>query len=136
VFGRRGGSSEARVTAPPVAPEAAPVVQPSAVPKPTAGASMETGRAPMPSDGLGAPLVSAPAPTRAPSAINTVPSSIDSRRSETYYEVKGVIFGALIEAIDLAQLARLDKLAVLRARGRGDTLIHQRSADIVRPGCQ
>ena len=32
----------------------------------------------------------------------------DTRRSETYYEVKGTIFGALIEAIDLAQLARLD----------------------------
>ena len=34
--------------------------------------------------------------------------AVDSRRSETYYEVKGIIFGALIEAIDLAQLARLD----------------------------
>ncbi|MGH6991443.1 MAG: CpaF family protein, partial [Stellaceae bacterium] len=34
--------------------------------------------------------------------------AVDSRRSEAYYEVKGVIFGALIEAIDLAQLARLD----------------------------
>ena len=36
------------------------------------------------------------------------PTAIDSRRSETYYEVKGTIFGALIEAIDLAQLAKLD----------------------------
>ena len=32
----------------------------------------------------------------------------DTRRSESYYETKGTIFGALIEAIDLAQLARLD----------------------------
>ena len=32
----------------------------------------------------------------------------DTRHSETYYETKGTIFGALIEAIDLAQLARLD----------------------------
>ena len=31
-----------------------------------------------------------------------------SRRSDTYYEVKSTIFGALIEAIDLAQLAKLD----------------------------
>ena len=31
-----------------------------------------------------------------------------TRRSESYYETKGTIFGALIEAIDLAQLARLD----------------------------
>ena len=39
---------------------------------------------------------------------SNLPASVDSRRSDTYYEVKGVIFGALIEAIDLAQLARLD----------------------------
>ena len=48
------------------------------------------------------------APTRAPVAGQTVPTAVDSRRSEAYYETKGVIFGALIEAIDLAQLARLD----------------------------
>src|SRR5207237_10897062 len=36
------------------------------------------------------------------------PSSIDTRRSESYYETKATIFGALIEAIDLSQLARLD----------------------------
>ena len=109
MFGRRSGTSEARAAVPaPAAPDAAPAAQSGAAPKPAAGASMETGRAPIPSDGLGAPLVSAPAATRTPSAINTVPSSVDSRRSETYYEVKGIIFGALIEAIDLAQLARLD----------------------------
>src|SRR5467141_1494193 len=34
--------------------------------------------------------------------------AVESRRSDTYYEVKATIFGALIEAIDLAQLARLD----------------------------
>jgi pilus assembly protein CpaF len=69
---------------------------------------METGRTPFPSDGLGAPLVSAPAATRPPAPANNVPSSVDTRRSESYYETKGTIFGALIEAIDLAQLARLD----------------------------
>ena len=37
-----------------------------------------------------------------------MPTAVDSRRSDAYYEVKGIIFGALIEAIDLAQLARLD----------------------------
>jgi pilus assembly protein CpaF len=36
------------------------------------------------------------------------PVANDSRKSDTYYEVKGAIFGALIEAIDLAQLAKLD----------------------------
>jgi pilus assembly protein CpaF len=104
VFGRRGGLTEARV-APPAAEVAAPA-QPGAVPKPAASGAMETGRAPMPSDGLGAPLVSAPPATRAPTPVNM--PAVDSRRSETYYEVKGIIFGALIEAIDLAQLARLD----------------------------
>src|SRR6185437_11251763 len=104
VFGRRSGTSEARVVAP--APEAAPAPQPGTVPKPGASAAMETGRSPIPADGLGAPLVSAPTATRTPTAV--VMPAIDSRRSETYYETKGVIFGALIEAIDLAQLARLD----------------------------
>jgi pilus assembly protein CpaF len=80
-------------------------VEPSAQP---ASAPMETGRTPFPSDGLGAPLVSAPAATRQPAPANNVPSSVDTRRSESYYETKGTIFGALIEAIDLAQLARLD----------------------------
>jgi pilus assembly protein CpaF len=102
VFGRRSGMSEARA---PAADAPAPV-QPGAVPKPAAGGAIETGRAPIPSDGLGAPLVSAPTPTRTPAAVNM--PAVDSRRSETYYEVKGIIFGALIEAIDLAQLARLD----------------------------
>ena len=106
MFGRRsGGTSEARVVAP-AAPAGAPAAPSSAVPKPAAGAAMETGRAPIPADGLGAPLVSAPTATRAPAAVNM--PAVDLRRSDTYYEVKGVIFGALIEAIDLAQLARLD----------------------------
>ena len=104
MFGRRGGTSEARAAVP--VPDAAAPAQPGAVPKPAAGGGMETGRAPIPGDGLGAPLISAPSPTRAPTAV--IMPAVDSRRSETYYEVKGVIFGALIEAIDLAQLARLD----------------------------
>ena len=70
---------------------------------------METGRTPFPSDGLGAPLVSAPAPSaRRRRADQSCRSRSISRRSEAYYETKGTIFGALIEAIDLAQLARLD----------------------------
>ena len=69
---------------------------------------METGRTPFPSDGLGAPLVSAPPTARPSSPPAAVPAAIDNRRSETYYETKTTIFGALIEAIDLAQLARLD----------------------------
>ena len=63
--------------------------------------------APLSSAGLGAPLVSAPA-TPARLAAQPPAMATDTRRSESYYETKGTIFGALIEAIDLAQLARLD----------------------------
>src|SRR5262249_6784154 len=65
---------------------------------------------PFPSQGLGAPLIGAATPGRNPTAVtrDQMMTNADSRRSESYYEVKGTIFGALIEAIDLAQLARLD----------------------------
>jgi pilus assembly protein CpaF len=36
------------------------------------------------------------------------PVSVEVRKSDEYYQTKGMILGALIEAIDLAQLARLD----------------------------
>ena len=73
----------------------------------------KSARTPFPSAGLGAPLIGAPTPGKGVNAgpktpPAQVPSAVDSRRSETYYEVKGTIFGALIEAIDLAQLAKLD----------------------------
>ena len=80
---------------------------------PGPAAAAEAGRTPFPSAGLGAPLIGAPTakqnagPKRQPQA-QQIPSAVDARRSETYYEVKGTIFGALIEAIDLAQLAKLD----------------------------
>jgi pilus assembly protein CpaF len=109
VFGKRSATSDARAPGPaarPAAPAqvAAPPLQPAAAPAPMV--PVDSGRTPFPSDGLGAPLVSAPSPTRAPTPVNM--PAIDSRRSESYYETKGTIFGALIEAIDLAQLARLD----------------------------
>jgi pilus assembly protein CpaF len=69
---------------------------------------METGRTPFPSDGLGAPLVPAPSVNRGPIPGTDLLSSVDTRRSESYYKTKGTIFSALLEAIDLAQLARLD----------------------------
>ena len=118
MFGKRHGVSEDRAPSPPLQPaapapaatEGADASAPAAAPARAAdnGAS-ESGRTPFPSEGLGAPLVSAPKPSRTPAAsAPAIPTAVDSRRSDTYYEVKGVIFGALIEAIDLAQLARLD----------------------------
>jgi len=108
VFGKRNTTSEAAASASvpsPAAPGTAPVGPAETA---TKDAPLESGRTPFPSDGLGAAVVSAPPATRVASAINAIPSSVDSRRSDAYYEVKSVIFGALIEAIDLAQLARLD----------------------------
>jgi len=102
VFGKR---STTDVRPAPTAPAAA-----AAAPKPAAAAPVPQGNdrlTPLSSAGLGAPLVSAPA---APARLAMQPPAMatDTRRSESYYETKGIVFGALIEAIDLAQLARLD----------------------------
>jgi pilus assembly protein CpaF len=85
---------------------------------PATNSSDELGRMPFPSSGLAAPIIPAPS-TQAGRVVAesnprtqppppSAPSAADSRRSEAYYEVKSTIFGALIEAIDLAQLAKLD----------------------------
>ncbi|HWZ39288.1 MAG TPA: CpaF family protein, partial [Bradyrhizobium sp.] len=91
MFGKRSGSeNDTRATKP-----AASVPEPAATAAPAAAA-----RAAAP------PVVSAPpiAPVRAPPP----PPPAEARRSDNYYQVKATIFGALIEAIDLAQLAKLD----------------------------
>jgi pilus assembly protein CpaF len=105
VFGKRSNSGpEVRTAAPAPAP---------AAPVPMSGpAELGGGREPFPSAGLGAAITSPPtAPAARPAAATSrapAPAMPDPRRSESYYEVKGTIFGALIEAIDLTQLARLD----------------------------
>jgi pilus assembly protein CpaF len=102
VFGKR--SSNGPEQRGPV--EALPPV-PAALEVPTKG--IEVGRAPLPSAGLGAPIMAPPlAPDGRSSVSMPAPTATDARKSESYYEVKGTIFSALIEAIDLAQLARLD----------------------------
>jgi pilus assembly protein CpaF len=109
VFGKRSTSEAIKSPLP-------PAPQKPQTPPPTPGSSQaaNAGRAPFPSAGLGAPLVSAPPPLRRigpemppppPAAAN---AGADARHSESYYETKSTIFGALIEAIDLSQLARLD----------------------------
>jgi len=115
VFGKRSALSETSAPAAPAPRPAAPPVAAQPLPQheapPTAPipeTPVETGRTPFPSAGLGAPLVGAPAPSRSPASVQMVPNAIDTRRSEAYYETKSTIFGALIEAIDLSQLARLD----------------------------
>jgi pilus assembly protein CpaF len=120
VFGKRSnpGGGEAAFAKPAPAQQlpssSAPGAQARLDGAASAPAIMEGGRSPIPSAGLGAPLVGAPTPSRRPSSAANAPSppiaptATDSRHSESYYETKSMIFGALIEAIDLAQLAKLD----------------------------
>jgi pilus assembly protein CpaF len=112
VFGKRplpGSPAPALAEPPQVAPRQAapPLASPAAAP-----AAPQGGRTPFPSAGLGAPIIPAPTPNRngasVPNPPLQVPTAVDTRRSDAYYETKGTIFGALIEAIDLGQLAKLD----------------------------
>jgi len=112
VFGKRPignspASGDLRTT-----PASQPVASPASAGPSSAEAPTGAGRTPFPSAGLGAPILGAPngkpntgGPSNPPPPL---PTAADSRRSESYYEVKATIFGALIEAIDLAQLAKLD----------------------------
>ncbi|MFE1600930.1 CpaF family protein [Methylobacterium sp. ID0610] len=54
-----------------------------------------------------APVLQDASPPRA-EAQRSVAVTVEAARSEEYYRTKSMIFGALIEAIDLAQLARLE----------------------------
>jgi pilus assembly protein CpaF len=55
-----------------------------------------------------APPATVASPPLAPTRSAPATPTIDARRSDSYYQTKAAIFGALIEAIDLAQLAKLD----------------------------
>ena len=105
MFGKRSSADGRPATLPPAPTPSRPAAPPPA----GSPQAAEAGRTPFPSAGLGAPLISAPSsPTRIVPPAPPPPPVIDNRHSESYYETKGTVFGALIEAIDLAQLARLD----------------------------
>jgi pilus assembly protein CpaF len=104
VFGKRNSSGGDLAD---TAPRHAPMIP--AIP----AAPVDAGRAAFPSAGLGAPLLSPPLAPGRPGAAGPAtpppsPLAAENRRSEAYYDTKSTIFGALIEAIDLSQLARLD----------------------------
>ena len=67
----------------------------------TASTSARSG-GPAPVERAAAPVVAKPA-----QAV-VAPEPADMKRSDEYYATKSAIFGALIEAIDLAQLSKLD----------------------------
>jgi pilus assembly protein CpaF len=108
LFGKRS----TQVNEPRLQPAPGPAAAPEGAPSPAP--TEDSGRVPFPSSGLAAPIVTPPAQragrVAAPPLQPAPPPrpAAETRRSENYYEVKGTIFGALIEAIDLAQLAKLD----------------------------
>jgi pilus assembly protein CpaF len=97
MFGKRGSSSgEGSAAVPPPRPAAPPPVAkeaPASQPVP-APAARE------------AALPPPPEPPRPARAAATVMPAV--RRSENFYDVKTTVFSALIDTIDLSQLARLD----------------------------
>src|SRR5690348_13377616 len=109
MFGKRGvgdGPATAPVTPATAAPPSAARVQAAtARPAPTPVAPSSATRPAAPAPRPAAP--SASAPTRPP-AREPEPSDQPEYRSEAYYRVKSTIFNALIETIDLTQLAQLD----------------------------
>lgn len=105
MFGKRTTGPETSApasgvtTAPrPAAPQAAPRAPAAASPRPASA---------RPADTAGAPRKTAPAPAAAkPRPRPAV--SVGVERSAEYYAIKTTIFNALIDTIDLGQLARLD----------------------------
>jgi pilus assembly protein CpaF len=99
MFGKRGNSDGGVKDMPRAPAQPAPPPAPAQMLPPATVSDF----APKP----GAAMMHA-SPPLAPSAP---PPMMSNQRSESFYEVKGQIFGALIEAIDLTQLAKLEPIA-------------------------
>src|ERR1051326_3661372 len=93
MFGKRSATAELSPQAPPprIEPAAAKIVAP-----PQAAEDASAAPPPRPQGAPTAPMPSKPLPRIADS------------RSDDYYQIKTTIFNALIDTIDLAQLAQLD----------------------------
>ncbi len=87
MFGKRGPDTPAKVPAPAVALAASRAPAPAAVPVVPAAA---------------------PAPMRRPPEPAPAPAATAKIRPDSYYETKSKVFAALIDTIDLSQLARLE----------------------------
>ncbi len=115
MFGKRGtGESGGKPPSPPAEqpPPSAPpqaVAPPPAVPQPAA----PTPRAEAPAAQPAAPppprpVAAAPAAPKRTAESTSRPADSHVRRSENFYDIKSTVFSALIDTIDLSQLARLD----------------------------
>ena len=94
MFGKRNATTDAAPRATPAPP---PLAGASAPPPPAAKA--DAGQA-VPQ--RSAPLLVTPTPKQQAARV------LADTRSEDYYQIKTTIFSALIDTIDLAQLAQLD----------------------------
>jgi pilus assembly protein CpaF len=96
MFGKRGtsGGASTQAFAPAQAPAPAAPIAATAIPAP-----------PPPPVAKAAPPPEPPPRHAQPEAAAL---AVDVRKSDKYYDTKSMVFGALIEAIDLAQLAKLD----------------------------
>jgi pilus assembly protein CpaF len=106
MFGKRGSGAgvQERVKPPVARPAPAPGSRAPEPPRPVPRAADGARAAPASHGDIAA---AAPAPVAVP-APSIYP---ETRRSENFYEMKSQIFGALIEAIDLTQLAKLDAMS-------------------------
>src|SRR3954470_21459971 len=71
-----------------------------------AAVASEPARANLAPPPVAAPNLSAIPPSRG--GEPAIETKAERRRSDEYYQAKSTVFGALIEAIDLAQLSRLE----------------------------
>ncbi|WP_201413246.1 CpaF family protein [Mesorhizobium sp. J8] len=99
MFGKRGKDDGSRAT-----PEFRPPASAPA-PAPTGTMTAERPAAPPPSTPAAPP---ARRPVEAPPMAPEPPRRVQRERSETYYDTKSQVFSALIDTIDLSQLAKLD----------------------------
>src|SRR6266567_1224314 len=107
MFGKRGASEELTRTAPPrgAAAAAVPAQKPATSAKPAGPKPAAPAPATPPAQPAAAPAGNRVNAAPTPSAPATI--AVDNR-SDDYYQVKTTIFSALIDTIDLAQLAQLD----------------------------
>ncbi|MDX8468140.1 CpaF family protein [Mesorhizobium sp. VK23B] len=100
MFGKRGKDDGSRA-----APEFRPPAPPPAAPAPAGTLAVDRPAAPAPSIPASQP---ARRPVEAPPMAPEPPRRAQRERSETYYDTKSQVFSALIDTIDLSQLAKLD----------------------------
>jgi pilus assembly protein CpaF len=108
MFGKRSNDGSGK---PPQAPAPKPMVHAEPEPAPAPALSPEAAMPSMPAAPQApAPQAAAPQPAPQPAAPRREepPVKRKSARNEAYYDTKSQVFSALIDTIDLSQLAKLD----------------------------